>query len=304
MKHPVFSFSALFIPFFIDFSHFSDQAAYFLLFIALFDFAVTFLLFYSFNVFFSLRHASLPLHLPGLPFSLFLRAILRFSQFSTLFILFLCFFHLLLPFFSSFSPFAASLACFFLLFRPSLTAFASFQPFFSFSQLIFIFFSIFCPFRRFLPSFRHFSVFPPFFSFLLMSLFQARFFTFHTPQNVSRETSFFTISGLQRSVRSDLLFLFPKVTLVFGLSNFQNNRILYPILDFSVFFTFFLYFRMFHVFFYLCFRSFIKLFNYIFIFSYKLNFYIRFSGFSKVFTKRVSRPLFHGFLPIWKDFIP
>ncbi len=154
MKHPVFSFSALFIPFFIDFSHFSDQAAYFLL-------------FYSFNVFFSLRHASLPLHLPGLPFSLFLRAILRFSQFSTLFILFFCFFHLLLPFFSSFSPFAASLACFFLLFRPSLTAFASFQPFFSFSQLIFIFFSIFCLFRCFLPSFRHFSVFPPFFRFYL-----------------------------------------------------------------------------------------------------------------------------------------
>lgn len=167
MKHPVFSFSALFIPFFIDFSHFSDQAAYFLLFIALFDFAVTFLLFYSFNVFFSLRHALLPLHLPGLLFSLFLRAILRFSQFSTLFILFLCFFHLLLPFFSSFSPFAASLACFFCFFVHPLLHLPLFSRFFSFSQLIFIFFSIFCLFRRFLPSFRHFSVFPPFFRFYL-----------------------------------------------------------------------------------------------------------------------------------------
>lgn len=166
MKHPVFSFSALFIPFFIDFSHFSDQAAYFLLFIALFDFAVTFLLFYSFNVFFSLRHASLPLHLPGLPFSLFLRAILRFSQFSTLFILFLCFFHLLLPFFSSFSLS--------LLLSPVFFAFSSIPyciclfsaVFFLFSAHFYLFFYFFL-FRRFLPSFRHFSVFPPFFRFYL-----------------------------------------------------------------------------------------------------------------------------------------
>lgn len=163
MKHPVFSFSALFIPFFIDFSHFSDQAAYFLLFIALFDFAVTFLLFYSFNVFFSLRHASLPLHLPGLPFSLFLRAILRFSQFSTLFILFLCFFtsycHSSAP-----SPLSLLLSPVFLLFRPSLTAFASFQPFFSFSQLIFIYFLSIPPF---LALFSPFFSFPPFFRFYL-----------------------------------------------------------------------------------------------------------------------------------------
>lgn len=206
MKHPVFSFSALFIPFFIDFSHFSDQAAYFLL-------------FYSFNVFFSLRHASLPLHLPGLPFSLFLRAILRFSQFSTLFILFLCFFHLLLPFFSSFSPFAASLACFFCFFVHPLLHLPLFSRFFPFLSSFLSFF-YFLSIPPFLALFSPFFSFSSIFSFLLMSLFQARFFTFHTPQNVSRETSFFTISGLQRSVRSDLLFLFPKVTLVFGLSNF------------------------------------------------------------------------------------
>ena len=219
MKHPVFSFSALFIPFFIDFSHFSDQAAYFLLFIALFDFAVTFLLFYSFNVFFSLRHASLPLHLPGLPFSLFLRAILRFSQFSTLFILFLCFFHLLLPFFSSFSPFAASLACFFVFSSIPYCICLFSAVFFLFSAYFYLFF-YFLSIPPFLALFSPFFSFSSIFSFLLMSLFQARFFTFHTPQNVSRETSFFTISGLQRSVRSDLLFLFPKITLVFGLSNF------------------------------------------------------------------------------------
>ena len=206
MKHPVFSFSALFIPFFIDFSHFSDQAAYFLL-------------FYSFNVFFSLRQASLPLHLPGLPFSLFLRAILRFSQFSTLFILFLCFFHLLPPFFSSFSPFAASLACFFAFSSIPYCICLFSAVFFLFSAHFYLFF-YFLSIPLFLALFSPFFSFSSIFSFLLMSLFQARFFTFHTPQNVSRETSFFTISGLQRSVRSDLLFLFPKVTLVFGLSNF------------------------------------------------------------------------------------
>lgn len=167
MKHPVFSFSALFIPFFIDFSHFSDQAAYFLLFIALFDFAVTFLLFYSFNVFFSLRHASLPLHLPGLPFSLFFCVQFYVFPNSQRFLFFSLLFSPLTAILQLLLPFRCFSRLFFLLFRPSLTAFASFQPFFSFSQLIFIFFSIFCLFRRFLPSFRHFSVFPPFFRFYL-----------------------------------------------------------------------------------------------------------------------------------------
>ena len=75
-------------------------------------------------------------------------------------------------------------------------------------------------------------------------------------------------------------------------------------LIFSVFSTFFLYFHVFHAVFRLCSLSFIKLFNYIFIFSYELNFYIRFFGFSKPFTKRIFGPFFQGFLPIWKDFIP
>ena len=164
MKHPVFSFSALFIPFFIDFSHFSDQAAYFLLFIALFDFAVTFLLFYSFNVFFSLRHASLPLHLPGLPFSLFFACNFTFFPILNAFYSFSLLFSPLLPFFSSFSPFAASLACFFCFFVHPLLHLPLFSRFFPFLSS---FLSIFCLFRRFLPSFRHFSVFPPFFRFYL-----------------------------------------------------------------------------------------------------------------------------------------
>lgn len=303
MKHPVFSFSALFIPFFIDFSHFSDQAAYFLLFIALFDFAVTFLLFYSFNVFslLDMLH-SLSIFLAYL--SLFFCVQFYVFPNSQRFLFFFSAFFTSYCHSSAPSPLSLLLSPVFFAFSSIPYCICLFSAvFFLFSAHFYLFF-YFLSIPPFLALFSPFFSFSSIFSFLLMSLFQARFFTFHTPQNVSRETSFFTISGLQRSVRSDLLFLFPKVTLVFGLSNFQNNRILYPILDFSVFFTFLLYFRMFHVFFYLCFRSFIKLFNYIFIFSYKLNFYIRFFGFSKAFTKRVSRPLFHGFLPIWKDFIP
>ena len=166
MKHPVFSFSTLFIPFFIDFFHFSDQAAYFLLFIALFDFAVTFLLFYSFNVFslLDMLH-SLSIFLAYL--SLFFCVQFYVFSNSQRFLFFFSAFFTSYCHSSAPSPLSLLLSPVFLLFRPSLTAFASFQPFFSFSQLIFIFFSIFCLFRRFLPSFRHFLVFPPFFRFYL-----------------------------------------------------------------------------------------------------------------------------------------
>lgn len=167
MKHPVFSFSALFIPFFIDFSHFSDQAAYFLLFIALFDFAVTFLLFYSFNVFFSLRHASLPLHLPGLPFSLF------FACNFTFFPILNAFYSFSLLFFTSYchssapSPLSLLLSPVFFAFSSIPYCICLFSAVFFLFSAHFYLFSIFCLFRRFLPSFRHFSVFPPFFRFYL-----------------------------------------------------------------------------------------------------------------------------------------
>ena len=107
----------------------------------------------------------------------------------------------------------------FSLFRPSLTASASFQPFFAFSQLIFIFFPIFASSVVLHPLFAIFQLSLHFFTSTYVTL-PGSFFMFHAPQNVSRETSFFTIFGLQRSVRSDLLFLFPKITLVFGLSDF------------------------------------------------------------------------------------
>ena len=220
MKHPVFSFSTLFIPFFIDFFHFSDQAAYFLLFIALFDFAVTFLLFYSFNVFFSLRHASLPLHLPGLPFSLFFACNFTFFPILNAFYSFSLLFSPLTAILQLLLPFRCFSRLFFFAFSSIPYCICLFSAvFFLFSAHFYLFF-YFLSIPPFLALFSPFFSFSSIFSFLLMSLFQARFFTFHTPQNVSRETSFFTISGLQRSVRSDLLFLFPKITLVFGLSNF------------------------------------------------------------------------------------
>lgn len=143
-------------------------------------------------------------------------------------------------------------------------------PLFSRFCLFSTHFYLFCFFRlfhRFTPSFCHFLDRPSFFRSAYVT-FPVSFFTFHVSQNVSRETSFFTFFGLRRSTRSDLLPDFPKITLIFHLSYFLNNRIFYSIFDFPVFSTFFLYFCVFHAVFRLCFLSFIKLFNYIFIFSY------------------------------------
>lgn len=163
MKHPVFSFSALFIPFFIDFSHFSDQAAYFLLFIALFDFAVTFLLFYSFNVFslLDMLH-SLSIFLAYLSL-FFLRAILRFSQFSTLLFSFSAFFtfsailQLLLPF----RCFSRLFFCFFVHPLLHLPLFSRFFPFLSSFLSFFLFFvysAVSCPLFAIFQFFLHFFV--------------------------------------------------------------------------------------------------------------------------------------------------
>ena len=48
---------------------------------------------------------------------------------------------------------------------------------------------------------------------------------------------------------------------------------------------------------------FIKLLNIFFILLYKLNFCIRFSGFSELFTKRILLPIFQGFSPLWQRFL-
>ena len=75
------------------------------------------------------------------------------------------------------------------------------------------------PLPFFHPLFAIFQLFLHFFTSTYVTL-PGSFFTFRAPQNVSRETSFFTIFGLQWSVRDDLLFLFPKITLVFVPSDF------------------------------------------------------------------------------------
>lgn len=155
---------------------------------------------------------------PWLTFLFFLRIILLFSHLLTFFYSFSLFFTPYRHFFISFSPFAASLTCFFA-FLPRLTIFTSFQPFFSFLSSFLSFFAVFLLFRHFTPSFCHFSAFPLFLRSTYVTL-PGSFFTFRIFQNVSRETSFFTIFGLHRSVSGDLLFLFPKITLVFCLSNF------------------------------------------------------------------------------------
>ena len=177
-------------------------------------------------------------------------------------------------------------------------------------------FPLFSRFLPFLNSFLSFLLFPPLpsfytlflpffrssfiFSFLLMSLSPSHFSRFTSLKmfHVKHRFLRFSVFGDQREA-----ICFP----AFRKSLSFFTSLIFKIIVFSILFFFFyifLYFRVFHVVFRLCFLSFIKLFNYIFIFSYELNFYIRFFGFSKPFTKRILGPFFHGFLPIWKDFIP
>lgn len=169
-------------------------------------------------IFFSRCHVFYPLfHLSGLPFSFFVNN-LTFFSFINIFYSFSPFF---IPHrhFTPFSRLSLPLPPVFILLAHVYTTFSPFQSFFAFSQLIFIFFAFFRLFHRFTPSFCHFLDRPSFFVSAYVTL-PVSFFTFHVSQNVSRETSFFTIFGLQRSVRSDLLPGFPKITLIFHLSYF------------------------------------------------------------------------------------
>lgn len=233
-------------------------------------------------IFFSRCHVFYPLfHLSGLPFSFFVNN-LTFSLLSTFFIPSLRFYS----------------------FRPCLYYIFPFSVVFCLFSTHFYLFCFFRLFHRFTPSFCHFFRSSFIFSFLLMSLSPSHFSRFTSLKmfHVKHRFLRFSVFGDQWAAicfpafRKSLSFF---TSLIFKIIVFS---ILFLI--FSVFSTFFLYFRVFHVVFRLCFLSFIKLFNYIFIFSYELNFYIRFFGFSKPFTKRILGPFFHGFLPIWKDFIP
>lgn len=169
-------------------------------------------------IFFSRCHVFYPLfHLSGLPFSFFVNN-LTFSLLSTFFIPSLRFF---IPHrhFTPFSCLSLPLPPVFILFAHVYTTFSPFQSFLPFLNS-FLSFLLFPP----LPSF--YTLFLPFFrsSFIFFVstyvTFPVSFFTFHVSQNVSRETSFFTIFGLRQSVRSDLLPGFPKITFIFHLSYF------------------------------------------------------------------------------------
>lgn len=167
-------------------------------------------------IFFSRCHVFYPLfHLSGLPFSFFVNN-LTFSLLSTFFIPSLRFLSLV-----AISHHFLAFHCLSL-------------PFLFFSPMSILHFPLFSHFLPFLNSFLSFLLFPPLPSFytLFLPFFLDRpsFFRFylchfprlifHVSQNVSRETSFFTIFDLRRSVRSDLLPGFPKITLIFRFSYF------------------------------------------------------------------------------------
>lgn len=167
-------------------------------------------------IFFSRCHVFYPLfHLSGLPFSFFCKQS-HFFSFINIFYSFSPFF---IPHrhFTPFSCLSLPLPPVFILFAHVYTTFSPFQSFFCLFSTHFYLFCFFRLFHRFTPSFCHFLDHPSFFRFYLCHFPRL---IFHVSQNVSRETSFFTIFGLRRSVRSDLLPGFPKITLIFHFSYF------------------------------------------------------------------------------------
>lgn len=169
-------------------------------------------------IFFSRSHVFYPLfHLSGLPFSFFCKQS-HFFSFINIFHSFSPFFYPSSPFHTIFLPFTASPSRFYS-FRPCLYYIFPFSVVFCLFSTHFYLFCFFRLFHRFTPSFCHFLDRPSFFRSAYVT-FPVSFFTFHVSQNVSRETSFFTIFGLRQSVRSDLLPGFPKITFIFHLSYF------------------------------------------------------------------------------------
>lgn len=169
-------------------------------------------------IFFSRCHVFYPLfHLSGLPFSFFVNN-LTFSLLSTFFIPSLRFLSLI------------AISHHFLAFHCLSLPFLFFSPM---SILHFPLFSSFLPFLNSFLSFFAFSassiVLHPLFAIFFRSSFIFSFYLCHSPRlifHVSRLSKcftwniVFTIFGLRRSMRSDLLPDFPKITLIFHLSYF------------------------------------------------------------------------------------
>ena len=169
-------------------------------------------------IFFSRCHVFYPLfHLSGLPFSFFCKQS-HFFSFINIFHSFSPFFYPSSPFHTIFLPFTASPSRFYS-FRPCLYYIFPFSVVFCLFSTHFIFFAFSASFIVLHPLFAIFLDRPSFFVSAYVTL-PVSFFTFHVSRNVSRETSFFTIFSLRRSVRSDLLPGFPKITLIFHLSYF------------------------------------------------------------------------------------
>ena len=169
-------------------------------------------------IFFSRCHVFYPLfHLSGLPFSFFVNNLTFFFYQHFLFLLSV--FYSSSPFHTIFLPFTASPSRFYS-FRPCLYYIFPFSVVFFPFLNSFLSFLLFKPLTSFYTLFLRFFLDRPLFFVSTYVTFPVSFFTFHVSQNVSRETSFFTIFGLRRSVRSDLLPGFPKITLIFHLSYF------------------------------------------------------------------------------------
>ena len=169
-------------------------------------------------IFSSRCHVFYPLfHLSGLPFFFFCKQS-HFFSFINIFYSFSPFF---IPHrhFTPFSCLSLPLPPVFILFAHVYTTFSPFQSFFCLFSTHFIFFAFSASSIVLHPLFAIFLVILHFFVSTYVT-FPVSFFTFHVSQNVSRETSFFTIFGLRRSVRSDLLPGFPKITLIFHFSYF------------------------------------------------------------------------------------
>ena len=188
-------------------------------------------------IFFSRCHVFYPLfHLSGLPFSFFCKQS-HFFSFINIFLFLLSVFYPSSPFHTIFLPFTASPSRFYS-FRPCLYYIFPFSVVFCLFSTHFYLFLLFPP----LPSF--YTLFLPFFrssfifSFLLMSLSPSHFSRFTSLKMFHVKHSFFTIFGLRRSVRSDLLPGFTENHSHFHLSYFKIIVISILFLIFSVFSTF------------------------------------------------------------------
>lgn len=149
----------------------------------------------------------------------------------------------LLPFFYSFSLFLL-IFCFICLSYP----FSSFSSFFSFFAFFHLFHFYLC--NSLTPSFSCFTPLP---------MFHVKHHFSHFPVLILHGEAVF----LSSSFVPQLFFVF---------QTFKTFVFFLPFLCFYSFLLFFPYFRMFHTVLYFPFLRFIKLFNYVFVFLYKLNF--------------------------------